>query len=567
VSAVFLRELRRLAPYGLGLTALAVQLIFWARARSFSADLSALSILAIPCFLGAASIAPDTSSGATAFLARLPIAGSRVLPVKVAAAALWTALGIALTVPLMTDHEQPWVLVQIAFFTFAAGVFASVLVSKTLPALLLAPLLAPGIALLGAAVVVLPNRLEAQPWFMLPFGAALGACAFLAFVRGDRHRASGRPAAIAFGSLALALLLGLGSTAAALAVVEDETADLEPVEAYRSLDGRILVVSLYEHRWYGPESRIAVIEAATGRAWLVPRRLVAVRHLSPDGRRLIVWDWEWARGWLADLETHELRKLSDGPYGTDSARDEVIWRGDRPLRVSFRHDGSATVTDLVSRREVAMEWPNGISVVGVATSRGQLLATDAESSIVYVDPPIPGGRSSTLVEPGVRCAELHALQSSLVAPSGERLLCPTKSHGVAVVDLAIGTTVPLDLHLPEGSPCVPLGNDARFSPDERRVAIRLGSSRVVFYDVATGRSLNWISPRSCGGMIWSPDGSKFADDYGDVYDVATGRRERRLAKCVRALLEKDLCIPASGPLVMESVATGDVVVRPLEVSR
>src|SRR5690606_12152332 len=155
VRRLFARELRRLAPYGAGGPALGLALLLFEVTASAQhlpdGSLPTQLALGVSALLGVALVAPDTSSGAAAFLARQPLGPGRLLGTRLLAASCWLAVGslaIAATWALLGLPSVDTGVVPYVPLGFGLGALASTVAHRTLPALLLTP------ALLVAAVIV-----------------------------------------------------------------------------------------------------------------------------------------------------------------------------------------------------------------------------------------------------------------------------------------------------------------------------------------------------------------------------------------------------------------------------
>src|SRR5262249_2751571 len=151
---------------GVGLLFLAAPLwVLSGEARDIPTLIFLVGALVTPAVLGVATVAPDTSSGGTSFLARLPIGPRRVLPAKLLAplasllgAICWlrvvhVAPGVALGPIVRAGSFGDGVADEVRqsmmrtalpaqWCGLGVGCLASVIAHKTMPAVLLAPTLA-----------------------------------------------------------------------------------------------------------------------------------------------------------------------------------------------------------------------------------------------------------------------------------------------------------------------------------------------------------------------------------------------------------------------------------------
>jgi hypothetical protein len=272
--------------------------------------------------LGVATVVPDTSSGGIAFLARLPLGHARALATKVGvAAALATVvfllqLGLALLATPSSFRREfpPEGAAAVAAFAFAAGVLASVVAQKTMPAVLVAPMILVGTLVVGAGYPTLVHRIN---WQYVPLGTFLGGFGFLAstlgaggvvaYLRGERHRPSYRPGVVALVAIAPLLVAGAGAFSAAHAwSVAHAPSELPALRAHVSPDGRTIAVLTGEVRWTGFETRVVLVTRPSGDAWVLPIRCASDARFSPDGRRCLVREGVDDRTYLVDLDTREV---------------------------------------------------------------------------------------------------------------------------------------------------------------------------------------------------------------------------------------------------------------------
>lgn len=362
MSPLFARELRRLAPYGLGAAGLlGVALVSFTRPEA--QDLAFLTFLAGallgPGVVGVASVAPDSSSGGAAFLVRLPIPAPVVLRHKLAASAVWTlAIGAAVIAvyaltPRLHDGlsgpENLLGLLGAQLLSLGIGCAASVLTPRVLPAVLLAPSV--GImcllVLLGVPLVawrIPPTDGLVQVVAPLTGLLMLGGAA-VAYLRGETHRASLKPALLLSSVLLPGLLFGVGATGVAHAwTVESLVPRLQVSGPGAAAPGRALVaIPLSGRSWTGLEQRMVVMAGpmvfggAEG-AVVLPQRGVEGPEFSPDGERLLLRASSDPGGWLVDLRSGaSLRLPGAAPVGFGFPW--VVWRGGQPVMVRMEGDG------------------------------------------------------------------------------------------------------------------------------------------------------------------------------------------------------------------------------------
>lgn len=572
MKALFLRDVRRLAALAAAL--LAAVLIFawamigrrtgWTRLDALEAGLAVAA-----CLLGVATVAPDTDSGAIAFLARLPIRESRALAAKVAAALLMLALLVAaattiiMTVPTGTIPGRFGELLEVVAVAFAAGLLASVAVRRALPAVVVAPaLVAVAIWAFGlpTALVLGINHLDGDALACILAGA-FTAVAFLAYARGDRHRDSRRPAFLAFGAVAFLDLLAFSGMALAhgwsvheaprwMHVLSDH-----PVE---SRDGRRFALSLGGTHWGAWERRLAVAERSDRSVWLAPLRGAVPLSFSPSGERLLVSSDEGRGGWLLDVPSRTFSTLApawvdayDGFGGT-----ATIWRGERPFfvrvgetRIDVRAAGGAVAATV------------SFTAVKLAGTIGEKIAALANDGLFFLD---PFAGTSENVLPVDRAAGLEACEAA-VSPDGRRAVLVVANESECrgyVADLAA-----------RGAPRAIEGDVSRlinrlrdnsFSPDGTRLAIDCDDAALVL-DLVAATLVEHPQERNYGAAspCWSPDSRLLALPWGEIVEPATGiSREARVGIC--AFLDSKSAVGSGAPLTFVDVATGRAVARPLE---
>jgi hypothetical protein len=228
VRVFLLRELRRDAPLAiaalsLGLLCLVSGAVLQNFVPSVESGAAAFAgfvvvLLAAPLLLGVATVAPDTESGAVAFLARMPHSRRLELAVRWGVAAALTAATVALqvvasvlyaaTAPRESEilRLSPPAIVAVAVGAFAAGAAASAAFRRSMSALVAAPLIfgAPALLLIRLGNELGPTMLGVElASVLIPVAIAAGIAAFL---RGQIHRPSLRPLKIVAGTTAAATL-------------------------------------------------------------------------------------------------------------------------------------------------------------------------------------------------------------------------------------------------------------------------------------------------------------------------------------------------------------------------
>ncbi len=486
MRALALREARRLAPYGLGASALGAGALVTGHAEGAVPFFGSLAAAAL---LGVTAFAPDTARGGAVFLRTLPLPSWRVAAVKVAVALAWAVPASApLALPLNDWH--PGAAVGPPALGFGAGVLASVVSHRVTPALLIAPLVALLTALAGLTLPCLALGLDPAPlgFVVLPALAALSALlAVAAFAHGDRHRPTLRPALIAAAGLAPAFVLVFGATAAARDWTLRNTlpAALE-VEGATALPGRPgLALELEATLWTKDEAWCAVLEA--DRAWLVPARNAVAPRPSPDGRFLLLEDGQGPGGWLVDLDARTTTALT-GRGSVGFGYDDVVWGPDGVVALVRGHGAvdalypaAASHPGRAPDRACAHRPVPGASYVGL-TDDGRALLVDPEGALVC-DLPRPGAAASTPPERLLAWPDGLAVESALSLP-GRRLLVASTVGAVLLFDLTTGAMTPLD-DAGERAPG-PLRRGAITLSPSGRLAAFSTTSAVLCYDLATG---------------------------------------------------------------------------------
>jgi hypothetical protein len=569
MKALFLRDLRRLAPVA-GAVQLGIFLmILIGRLRDEQID--AASVAAAGSALGAlllgvATVAPDTDSGAVAFLARLPISPSRALAAKVAAATFWVGAIAAISTAstgmpdgLWHDHFK---LGQALAVALASGVLASVASPRTLPAMVLAPIIAglAWIAFVAPVLLIFWMRAVLDPGapLVLGFSAAGIAIAFVAFARGDRHRASWRPAALALAGVILVDVLSVTSAALAHGWNIHEAPRWMSVRGWQrveSADGSIVALVLEGERWAGFESRIAIVDRVQRSARLLPLRYAEPIALSPDGKRLLAGELseqDPVGGWLVDLETGSVERLE-----TAVASSWVIW-GARPMIV---REGNGAFELCDPRGVVVAKQASTGHIVGTV---GDRVAVLDQNGLSLLDPTT--GRSEMLIAVETKESDLV---DAAISPRGERAVLvvsrpedhPDRNESTFhVLDRSTGARRKFDSAL-----CVDHGfGRTPFSPDLSKIVLSSGQeSFVVDLDRGEAQTFASTGERGAGHPAWSPDGARLALPWGEVRDLASGKGWRG-PHAIGAFVTSEVGVTLSEPLAFVDAVTGAVLARPLE---
>jgi hypothetical protein len=525
VKTLYLRDLRRLLPYGLGLPAAAalgaLTFALLDAPDEYVARVLLLGALVTQALLAVAAVAPDRESGATAFLARLPLSNTRALLTKVLAAETFAVpTGLALyLVAASSGMTASMAFVERdlacgAVFAFGLGLLSSVAAHRSLPALLVTPCAGTGVALvaLGTPYVLW----TIPPWPLMSFvalgvGAAFAGLAFTTYAHGDCHRVSARPALLALAGALPALLVSLGATTAALAFTTHDHAQLEagPSLAVASPRGDVLAVPIAANQWIGLHERVALVDQASGEAWVVPARSVGDPDFSPDGSRLLLRSTARTGGWLLDVDSRTMTPLSgDGVLGFGYRY--TIWSGDgAPLLV--RTNGSrvesflpAETTEPGQGRRAGYKLAGREQLLGVLGDRLLVLAKDG---VRACPPPGPESTRPKLSErPAgellLDLAELDTL-GGVVSPSGRWVLILVREPAEQAPSLkeapqrertrvlACATDGSLRLELPlEEQMSVRLFQErVGWSPAERYLAIETLGGAIALFEVDAERQL------------------------------------------------------------------------------
>ena len=550
------REVRRQAPGALFLLGL------FSLGRipdELSRELTSPSLLAIlgmvfGALAGVVTLAPDTARGGTAFLFRMPVTPGRIAIAKLVALATYLP-GFALL--LLAAHAEtpllePAIRYDGALWTpgfgtsyvvlsatgivlgLSFGLVASVVIGRTIPALLLAPILA-GVSFFALSFgPALTWDLEPLGFYfvLLPLlsGVALWG-AWLAFTRGDPHRESPRPALYAAAVVAPAVAILFGGTGIAQAWTRSSIEEHLLVSARPSVasrDGQRLAVELYAQPWSGVDHHVAVVDRERGEQWVLPQREVWEPSFSPDGQWLLVRNYQQPGGYLVDVEARTSQALpgrsrdgfgyrfvgwtDDGPLFVEQAGGSIrSWLAvpgdpDDPLRQDPR--AAARESFYVQSQPRTL----------VAVSGEQALLTDAQGLWRC---PVPrrvtldrGSQTALeLPEPQatlVVSADLAEVRDAELSPLGIHLLTVVDKH-LRVFDLTDGT---LTLDWPD-SPVWSLNSPdcgVSFDPTERRLAA-YGAGDVEVRDLATGRSASGVLAGQPGERLilsWTPDGERLA---------------------------------------------------------
>jgi hypothetical protein len=387
------RELRRLAPIGLGL-AFGLPVAHYAL-KSFSslapvmrtlAEMThpSIAVLLAASVLGVATVAPDTSGGGVAFFARLPIDKRRLYASKLLAGGVFVLLALAIAFPLSSRIGRTSPMVPLAY---GGGVLASVVAHSVTPALLLGPafaLFGLGICLGGVYLFgINPNESALRVlWGSLGLGCA--AAALLAFTRGRRHLRTSRPALLGLGALTLLSALTVGGTKVAHALSQPRALATLKVSSAVTHGQRVAFV-LSGYSWYGLDERVVVVDRSTGESWAVPVPKVNMPRFSPDGRYLLVRRVGQSEGYLVDLETRSVEALPG--FGVSRlAVLQLAWGASGEFRL-VGTDGARSLMVFDPRTGQAHQIELGFEVGAVAGTgpSGEVYVASAEGLLVFED--------------------------------------------------------------------------------------------------------------------------------------------------------------------------------------
>lgn len=575
-KALFLRELRRLLPYGLIGPLLALALVVVVGTRS-----STLILGLIPALLGITAVAPDTSSGATAFLARMPIGQTRVLAIKVLAALCWLAFGGLIAALAMHGigrgfRDGAGLVLAFQVFAFGSGLLASVATYRTMPAILLTPALAVVISIVTLALPALLFGIWGTQTLATAMFASLGAAsvvvAFLAYARGERHLKSPRPALLVIGGLVPVLLLWTTGLGAAQVLTADHVASGLTVVPGTVGSAEHLAVPLKGRSWMGDEESIVVFDRTGGAPWVVPARRVRAPEFSPDGRWLLLRNTRSRGGVLVDVRARRLESLDHSMSKEGFGFRWVVWREAGPLLVNQR-DEMLVVFDPRAGWIQGTVLPRAYTVVGV-DPRGRLVVWDERGLHAFtrlaswpapapsarpVPPPVRrrlrGGlpktyrvdaaalgavlRVETLLPwPHELVKTVSALHADLVLSSSGRYVLTRPRDGdtsVWVYDLRQPRRITIP-GLARGKTATRIPDEVLrtfgpyvygFGPNDRHLLLERGGE-IALVDLAAGTTRTFTQERvSALGIpvAWSPDGQVATMPSGVVVDVQRGLLE------------------------------------------
>lgn len=577
MSPLLLRELRRLAPYGLGAAGLILSslFLFGGDAPSdWAIPLFLLGSFLGPAVLGVASVAPDSSSGGAAFLVRLPLSPAQVLRRKLVAAMAWTLLvsGATLTVFALTPELQRGAglerladLLRAQVLALGIGCAASVLTPRVLPAVLLAPSLGLVCLLVLLGVPLVAWRIPPTEGLGQVVAPALGllalAAASLAFLRGEPHQASIRPTLLVGAVLGPGLLLGVGATGAAHAwTVQAVVPGLKvgPVPGTSAPGLPLVAVPLHGRGWTGLEERVAIMAGrmvfrGEETAAVLPQRGVEGPEFSPDGERLLLRASADPGGWLVDLRTGRSERLPGlAPVGFGFPW--VVWRGGAPLLVRasgddlevFRPEPAAAALEDEALAPWLVRAPlHGRQLVGTLLD-GRVVLRE-ETGLVAHDPPQPtpslgGGQVAALSGPGARLCGWEDRPGTLavaVSPRGGAVLRVRADDPQALEVWRAGRAQRIPAVVPAGLGERALSRErVGWSSEERFAAVAGGEGRVAVIDLQVGRLIAWLGEevgtapvrpsvhRSLSGpVVWSSGSDAWvALPTGELFDLRAGVR-------------------------------------------
>ncbi|MBL4848819.1 MAG: ABC transporter permease [Planctomycetes bacterium] len=372
-GSLLLRELRRLLPLSLvalsvsGFIALASSVLRLLGGRGFVLDsremlpvVLGLAILIGPWLIGAATFAPERESGASTFLARLPLPGWKLLLCRLVASLVATA---AVLVPIwgvaywlqasQTSVQTLQALTLFSTFHLLSAWFTSLSFRSSLSALVAAPFLLGGVSF----ALSVPWRLAAHRGLSVEFLLlCMGSLVIGAFValglahRGQRSLAGRHPLRATWRPV-LALLLANASVAGAAAIVDYGERLPWGGAVYEAPGGvRGTTVTWSSRRARLGEVRV-VFASVNAVAWLPKgQRLrslsrsraytVSIGALDEPGYVWNLDDLRWAPA-TAPIETPltssarggaaVIDHMGRGPLGFVHCR--VVWVGNSPLEV------------------------------------------------------------------------------------------------------------------------------------------------------------------------------------------------------------------------------------------
>jgi hypothetical protein len=588
VKALLRRELRRLAPLTAGLLLLSCVLLAVELngVRFFNMTLSVGTMLLVPALLGVATVAPDTGAGGTAFLSRLPLRPAQVIVGKALCGWLLALVAVApfLVASAIYDGVD-LILGLLPAWGFAAGLLASVVAHRVMAALLVAPVLLVVVMLVAGLLPAVALEINGPLPGLAVFSVALVAAAVAAFVRGERHRISARPALVAAAILGPLVPLNFAATAGAQAWTYAEVLPGALRVKRAAPAGARVAVAMEADLWTGRERRVAVLDG--DRAWLVPARGAVLPDVSPDGRFLLLRAMFDPGGWIVDLEAGTTTAVT-GRASVGFGYTDAVWSDTGLVQLVRGRSSVETFTphpvddlQLGPDSACATRPMPGASYAGV-TPDGRALLTDVEG-VISVPLPQPGQTAHEAPTRVFSWPWLGAPGGAVVSPSGRRLLAlvPASkglSERLLLADLATGGRAELD-SAPDGHPYrarLDRGN-VRFSADERRVALTLSGEHVASFDLATGALLGhhdapadddvraWLG----AAPFWSSDGGALALPWGTVvfygpHALAGGRCEQATAHSHAEAPARAVALLGDGQALVEGqpLALTRLFVRP-----
>ncbi len=543
------RELARQAPIALaslllGLVVLAGVLVLGSTALvdmehgARSASLSGLAIvmIAAPLLLGVATVAPDSESGAVAFLVHFPhsraaelairwsvAAGLSAAAIGLDALATWLLAGPVHLPSLATIRGTEIGLGLVAVGAFVAGTAASIAFRRTLNALVAAPFLLalPALALSQLEDVFTFPRggivLAGVPAIAL----VLVLAAIVAFFRGDLHRRGLRPTFIVLGVLAASTLVVSGAVSARELHLSKPLDTLYPW--FRS-NSRFVV----KRTWQGPHG-----ETLGERYLLVARDRSSATaldikgepiELSPDGSRILAHGEDGMHLCLVAVGTGEVDRHVLGAAPEEGSRlvlagiaptgwaDSFAWCGNRPV---FVKDGALVEAFgvLAKRPSGRIVAQGGARLVVSDGSRHYVWDLNAGQEIPSSLDDLPGDRkvvATLLSRDGTR---LFALCAS---PVGEEELCfmPVAAGRIDRYVLPSLEGAPRAMGLRHSFWAMPGGAVFRqFLSDDRALLVRLDYASGTFHEIPNLSNVNDVAP----------DARTFLQGWTNVVDLATGK--------------------------------------------
>jgi WD40 repeat protein len=277
-------------------------------------------------------------------------------------------------------------------------------------------------------------------------------------------------------------------------------------------------------------------------------------QFSPDGQRIAAGSWDFC-AFIWEVSGGEPRTFPIPDEGVYNAVDSVAWSQDGALLAAASRDRTARLWQVESGELIATLRGHADEVRRVAFApHAPLLATAAADGTVKMWSSVDGALRATLQGHAAAVADLR------FAPHGRLLYSAGKDDTVRAWEA--NPSVYGGARAQSGSaPYV-----ARWSPDERRIAVASYDGRISLFD---GESLDPLTswqahPQSCHALGWTADGKALVSgSWESVLRIWDAEQGTELAAFEQGEGTTDLAVSPDGRFAA-SCAGAKVCVYDLE---